>query len=117
MERTGIEPVTSGLQIPGSEARLGQIRSVKAKLRRLRELKLAIRGHASAAFTSLVRRRVDGALLRGADVRQSRNDTTAPQREPLIVKLIGRAAAADLSISHASVPFRDRGVLAQASGS
>jgi hypothetical protein len=27
-ERTGIEPVTSDLQIPGSEPRLGQIRSV-----------------------------------------------------------------------------------------
>jgi hypothetical protein len=33
MERTGIEPVTSGLQTPGFEPRLGQIRSVNAKLR------------------------------------------------------------------------------------
>src|SRR6266511_4240500 len=32
VERTGIEPVASDLQIPGFEARLGQIRSVKAKL-------------------------------------------------------------------------------------
>jgi hypothetical protein len=33
MERTGIEPVTSGLQIPGINVELGQITSIKAKLR------------------------------------------------------------------------------------
>jgi hypothetical protein len=44
MERTGIEPVTSDLQIPGFEARLGQIRSVRAKLRWLREVKIGYSG-------------------------------------------------------------------------
>jgi len=44
MERTGIEPVTSGLQIPGFEARLGQVRSVNAKLRWLREVEIGYSG-------------------------------------------------------------------------
>ena len=33
MERTGIEPVASDLQIPGFSVELGQIRSVRSKLR------------------------------------------------------------------------------------
>jgi hypothetical protein len=44
MERTGIEPVTSDLQIPGAEAKLGQIRSVKAKLRWLGEVEIGYSG-------------------------------------------------------------------------
>jgi hypothetical protein len=44
MERTRIEPVTSDLQIPGSEAKLGQVRSVKAKLCRLRQVELGYSG-------------------------------------------------------------------------
>src|SRR6266511_5086604 len=44
MERTGIEPVTSDLQIPGSAARLGQIRSVNAKLRWLGEVEIGYSG-------------------------------------------------------------------------
>ena len=38
MERTGIEPVTSGLQIPDNSVELGQIRSIKGKLCWLREV-------------------------------------------------------------------------------
>src|SRR5439155_15871237 len=34
MERTGIEPVASDLQIPGSSVELGQIRSISVTLRR-----------------------------------------------------------------------------------
>jgi hypothetical protein len=44
VERTGIEPVTSDLQVPGFEARLGQIRSVNAKLRWLREVEIGYSG-------------------------------------------------------------------------
>jgi hypothetical protein len=44
VERTGIEPVTSDLQIPGFEARLGQIRSVNAMLRWLREVEIGYSG-------------------------------------------------------------------------
>src|SRR6266511_4041110 len=44
MERTGIEPVTSDLQIPGYEPRLGQIRSVKAKVRWLGEVEIGYSG-------------------------------------------------------------------------
>jgi hypothetical protein len=44
VERTGIEPVTSGLQIPDNSVRLGQIRSIKAKLRWLREVEIGYSG-------------------------------------------------------------------------
>jgi hypothetical protein len=44
MERTGIEPVTSDLQIPGFEARLGQIRLVNVKLRWLCEVEIGYSG-------------------------------------------------------------------------
>jgi hypothetical protein len=44
MERTGIEPVASDLQIPGSEARLGQVRSVNAMLRWLGEVEIGYSG-------------------------------------------------------------------------
>jgi len=44
MERTGIEPVTSDLQIPGFEARLGQVRLVKAKLCWLGEVEIGYSG-------------------------------------------------------------------------
>jgi hypothetical protein len=44
MERTGIEPVASDLQIPDFKARLGQIRSVNAKLRWLREVEIGYSG-------------------------------------------------------------------------
>ncbi len=44
MERTGIEPVTSDLQIPGFDPRLGQIRSVNAKLRWLGEVEIGYSG-------------------------------------------------------------------------
>src|SRR6266508_6630543 len=44
MERTGIEPVTADLQIPGFEARLGQIRSVRAKLCWLGEVEIGYSG-------------------------------------------------------------------------
>jgi hypothetical protein len=44
LERTGIEPVTSDLQIPGFEARLGQIRLVKAKLCWLGEVEIGCSG-------------------------------------------------------------------------
>jgi hypothetical protein len=44
MERTGIEPVATDLQIPGFEARLGQIRSVKAKLCWLAEVDIGYSG-------------------------------------------------------------------------
>jgi SAM-dependent methyltransferase len=44
MERTGIEPVTSDLQIPGFEPRLGQIRSVNAMLRWLGEVEIGYSG-------------------------------------------------------------------------
>jgi hypothetical protein len=38
VERTGIEPVTSDLQIPDSEARLAQVKSANGKLCRLRAI-------------------------------------------------------------------------------
>src|SRR5256885_13227971 len=44
MERTGIEPVTSDLQIPGFRARLGQIRSVNVKLRWLGAVEIGYSG-------------------------------------------------------------------------
>ena len=44
MERTGIEPVASDLQIPGSNVELGQIRSIKAMLRRLRSVEIGYSG-------------------------------------------------------------------------
>jgi hypothetical protein len=44
MERTGIEPVTSGLQIPGFEARFGQIRLVNVKLPWLCEVEIGYSG-------------------------------------------------------------------------
>jgi hypothetical protein len=44
MERTGIEPVTSDLQLPDFKARLGQIRSVNAKLRWLGEVESGYSG-------------------------------------------------------------------------
>jgi hypothetical protein len=44
MERTGIEPVTSGLQIPDFKARLGQVRSVNAMLCWLREVEIGYSG-------------------------------------------------------------------------
>jgi hypothetical protein len=44
VERTGIEPVTSGLQIPGFSVELGQIRSIKTKLRRLRAIGIGYSG-------------------------------------------------------------------------
>jgi hypothetical protein len=50
MERTGIEPVTSDLQIPGFEARLGQIRLVKAKLCWLGEVAI---GYSGTRFVTL----------------------------------------------------------------
>jgi hypothetical protein len=51
MERPGIEPVTSGLQIPGFEPRLGQVRSVKAKLRWLGEVEI---GYSGTRFGTLL---------------------------------------------------------------
>jgi hypothetical protein len=47
VERTGIEPVTSDLQIPGFEPRLGQVRSVNAMLRWLCEVEIGYSGHGS----------------------------------------------------------------------
>ena len=44
MERTGIEPVASDLQIPGSSVELGQIRSVNAKLRWVGEAEIRYSG-------------------------------------------------------------------------
>ena len=44
MERTGIEPVTSDLQIPGFIVELGQIRSIKVKLRRLGAVEIGYSG-------------------------------------------------------------------------
>jgi hypothetical protein len=44
MERTGIEPVASDLQIPGYEARLSQIRSVSVKLCWLGEVEIGYSG-------------------------------------------------------------------------
>jgi hypothetical protein len=60
MERTGIEPVTSDLQISGFEPRLGQVRSVNAKLRRLREVEIGYSG------TRFLRAPVPVSLGRGA---------------------------------------------------
>jgi hypothetical protein len=51
MERTGIEPVTSGLQIPDFKPRLGQIRLVKAKLRWLGEVEI---GYSGTRFGTLL---------------------------------------------------------------
>jgi hypothetical protein len=44
VERTGIEPVTSDLQIPDFKPRLGQVRSVKAKLCWLGEVEIGYSG-------------------------------------------------------------------------
>jgi hypothetical protein len=44
MERTGIEPVTSDLQIPDFKPRLGEVRSVQAKLRWLGEVEIGYSG-------------------------------------------------------------------------
>src|SRR3954451_17966327 len=44
VERAGIEPATSGLQIPGFEPRLGQVRSVNAILRWLGEVEIGYSG-------------------------------------------------------------------------
>ncbi len=44
LERTGIEPVTSDLQIPGSSVELGQVRSITAKLRWLGAVKIGYSG-------------------------------------------------------------------------
>jgi hypothetical protein len=44
MERTGIEPVAFDLQIPDFKERLDQIRSVNAKLCRLREIEIGYSG-------------------------------------------------------------------------
>src|SRR4051794_7236060 len=44
MERTGIEPVASDLQIPGSTVELGQVRLIKAKLCWLGEVEIGYPG-------------------------------------------------------------------------
>ena len=69
VERTGIEPVTSGLEIPGYEARLGQIRSVNAKLCWLGEVEIGYSGtrfgtRFSCASEPVLRRRATGRSRR-----------------------------------------------------
>jgi hypothetical protein len=65
MERTGIEPVTSDLQIPGYESRLGQIRSIKAKLCWLGGIEIGYSGTRCGTRFGLPRSRRTGRPARG----------------------------------------------------
>jgi hypothetical protein len=76
MERTGIEPVTSDLQIPDYEPRLGQIRSVNVKLCRLREVEI---GYSGTRFgTRFGVPLAPGSVLDGRSVRWSWSKATSP---------------------------------------
>jgi hypothetical protein len=84
MERTGIEPVASDLQIPGSEPRLDQMRSVNAMLRWLGEVEVGYSGTGSGHVFSSARARgvefrTGGSLQHSGRHRPSRRRSCLPR--------------------------------------
>src|SRR6266511_1953302 len=99
MERTGIEPVTSGLQKPDFKARLGQVRSVSAMLCWLCEVEIGYWGHGSGhAFGVFAP--VSQAVVGRPDSGAQGRSRAATQAHPVGVNSVW----AWLTLEHVRVP-------------